>query len=339
MTSPSPNPLSLSVFWSWQSDLPSEATRSLIEEALKDAAKQVQRTTANIIAVDRDTKGEPGTPAIADTILRKIANADIFVWDASIVLRSESRSAPNPNVLLELGFAVAALGWDRVIGVMNTHFGSGEELPFDLRHRRWPIQYALPPRPAPPEDSPWKDKRKEVRGALAKTLAEALHTAIGAPKGGLLRSDLDTAIARRLWQVMPSSWVHNWHERRQNYPQFEERENIDRFQAYRWKSERPELAYKNAELRDAHYGVLAAIQSYLATSAREMVPYTSTDQYVISVKKYGEDRYMDDYDERYDRQVEKVTEAAGTVWEAWGRYIDQLRLQHPDVVLGEDDPA
>src|ERR1019366_9830222 len=46
------------------------------------------------------------------------------------------RRTPNPNVLLELGYAAKRLTWDNVICVFNTAFGKTEDLPFDLRHRR-----------------------------------------------------------------------------------------------------------------------------------------------------------------------------------------------------------
>ena len=48
---------------------------------------------------------------------------------------------PNPNVMLEYGYALDALGNQRLIGVFNKAFGKPDDLPFDLRHRRWPIQY------------------------------------------------------------------------------------------------------------------------------------------------------------------------------------------------------
>ena len=44
------------------------------------------------------------------------------------------KHAPNPNVLLELGYAVKTLDWDRVICLCNADFGS--EYPFDVAHNR-----------------------------------------------------------------------------------------------------------------------------------------------------------------------------------------------------------
>ncbi|MBA4091666.1 MAG: hypothetical protein C0494_13900 [Sphingobium sp.] len=51
----------------------------------------------------------------------------------------------NPNVLIELGYAKHALGTSRIVMVWNTALTNAkpEDLPFDMRHRRAPIPYAL----------------------------------------------------------------------------------------------------------------------------------------------------------------------------------------------------
>ena len=95
--------------------------------------------------MDRDTAGVAGSPDIAGTILDKIVEADVLVPDVSLITSENSeKHCPNPNVLVELGFAVRALGWPRIIMVMNTAFGPPSDLPFDLRGRRV-IPYNLPP--------------------------------------------------------------------------------------------------------------------------------------------------------------------------------------------------
>ena len=51
----------------------------------------------------------------------------------------------NPNVLIEYGYALRCHGHDNIIAVLNTAFGEShtDNLPFDLRHLRWPIKYHL----------------------------------------------------------------------------------------------------------------------------------------------------------------------------------------------------
>src|SRR5690349_4930320 len=127
------------VFYSWQSDLPNATNRGFVEKALEDATKAIRGDQSISIepVIDRDTEGVAGAPDIASTIFAKIATAAVFVADVSIVMQSaKGRSSPNPNVLVELGFAFRALSYERVLLVFNTAFGQVEQLPFDLRMRR-----------------------------------------------------------------------------------------------------------------------------------------------------------------------------------------------------------
>jgi hypothetical protein len=78
-----------------------------------------------------------GSPDITETIFSKIAQSDLFIGDVSIINSSfDGRKTPNPNVLIELGYAANILGWERVICIYNTEYGSFEDLPFDLRQKR-----------------------------------------------------------------------------------------------------------------------------------------------------------------------------------------------------------
>jgi len=132
------------VFYSWQSDLPNGTNRTLIEDALNNAAKEIKSEETNIEPViDRDTQGVSGAPNIATAIFQKIDSADMFVADVSIIGNTKRRSVPNPNVLIELGYALKALGHERIILVFNTAFSKIEKLPFDLRMHRT-ITYDCP---------------------------------------------------------------------------------------------------------------------------------------------------------------------------------------------------
>jgi len=84
-------PEQATIFYSWQSDLPSKTNRGLIEEALRNAAKAVYKSKVFDVepVVDRDTRGTPGSPDILTTILKKIEAASVFVADISIVTRSQ----------------------------------------------------------------------------------------------------------------------------------------------------------------------------------------------------------------------------------------------------------
>src|SRR5260370_18514704 len=131
------------VFYSWQTDLPSDGNRNFIEKALKNAAKVLRNDDSLQVepVIDRDTVGVPGSPNISETIFGKIDQAKVFVCDISIINQnvrdhiSDARLTPNPNVLLELGYALKTLGDKQIILVLNDPFAVPELLPFDLRMR------------------------------------------------------------------------------------------------------------------------------------------------------------------------------------------------------------
>ena len=133
-------PMINTVFYSWQSDLPNRTNRGFIQSALEKAVADLRSDDSTAVepVIDRDTLGEPGAPDIAATILRKIdAISDAFVCDVSIASRPENgRPCPNPNVLVELGYALKSLRSERLVLVFNTAFGDVSELPFDLRFKR-----------------------------------------------------------------------------------------------------------------------------------------------------------------------------------------------------------
>ena len=77
----------ITIFYSWQSDLPGNETRNIIQDGIKDAVRLLRDTVD--IEADRDTKGEYGSPDIANTIFSKIDECDIFVADVSVVCKYE----------------------------------------------------------------------------------------------------------------------------------------------------------------------------------------------------------------------------------------------------------
>jgi len=142
----------MKVFYAWQSDRDEASNRHLVRKALEMAMKPLAQDPEiqDAPELDHDTKGIPGSPHIAEAIAEKIKSCGIFVADLTFVAQTQPlanrpfKLIPNPNVLIELGLAASSIGWERIIMVMNTTFGSPTALPFDLRHRRFPIQFAAP---------------------------------------------------------------------------------------------------------------------------------------------------------------------------------------------------
>jgi hypothetical protein len=182
------------VFYAWQSDTPNSTGRSFIEKALEGAIDKLhvdsgiepaERPTD--IEVDRDTRGVPGSPPIAATIQEKIKNCAVFVGDLTFTgqslpsiatKRKNKRYFPNPNVLLEYGYALKAHGNERIVAVMNTAYGPSDplpHLPFDLKHLRAPLAYCLHPEAS-------KDEKATVFKGLVGALADRLEPCLSAAR-------------------------------------------------------------------------------------------------------------------------------------------------------------
>lgn len=128
----------MNIFYSWQSDLSNKSNRYFIEDCLKRAIKKTNKRLELSFVLDRDTKGAKGSPDITHVIFDKIDTSVLFIADVTLINPEEdSRPTPNPNVLIELGYAAARIGWENIICVFNLSFGSKvEDLPFDIRSRR-----------------------------------------------------------------------------------------------------------------------------------------------------------------------------------------------------------
>lgn len=153
------------IFYSWQSDLPNNSNRGFIESCLKKTVKDLAKITpfSLDLNIDRDTKGLSGTPDITDSIFTKISKSKIFVADISIInSTSQDRKCPNPNVLIELGYAARVLGWERVFCIYNLDFGNINDLPFDLKNRR-PILYSIQ-----------KTGKEKVKIEISKILTDSI---------------------------------------------------------------------------------------------------------------------------------------------------------------------
>lgn len=152
----------LRLFYAWQSDLASTANRNGIRNALRDVTKSILPRVA--LTIDEATRDTPGSPNIPAKIMEKIRACDLFVADVTTVVgkAGESRPCANPNVVFELGYAVAHVGWDRVILVINGKISPVSDLPFDFdRHRA--MVYAH-------DEEPTKEQKealvRDLKGAI-----------------------------------------------------------------------------------------------------------------------------------------------------------------------------
>ena len=88
----------ITVFYSWQSDLPGSDTRNIIQDSIKDAVRLLRDTVD--IEADRDTKGEFGFPDIAQTIFSKKMDSIYFQLSLKNINLQMSRVNHMPSAAL-----------------------------------------------------------------------------------------------------------------------------------------------------------------------------------------------------------------------------------------------
>jgi hypothetical protein len=164
------------VFYAWQSDTLQRHNRFLIRMALAQAAARISNdvATRTTVRIDSDTEGVLGQPPITETILKKIETCDVFAPDLTFVATTDGgKLVPNPNVMLEYGYALRARDHSIMMPVMNAAHGPPEKLPFDMGHLRHPMQYRLEPAAKNAE-------RRTVRKDLSDKFETVLRAMIAA---------------------------------------------------------------------------------------------------------------------------------------------------------------
>jgi hypothetical protein len=110
--------------------------------------------------LDQDRQGVPGSPDLARLILDKILASTVVVADVTpvgetwtefeverkkLVKEKKKKKLINPNVAIEVGYALGTLTDRAFLMVMNENYGSRDDLPFDLRAKAGPITFNLKP--------------------------------------------------------------------------------------------------------------------------------------------------------------------------------------------------
>jgi hypothetical protein len=138
----------IKLFFGWQSDRDLKYCKDFIYDALKKIAEELDNDSSfqYKLSLFDSAIGESGFPDIPDTILRRLSTSDIVVFDLTPVATTDvgtrkSKQIVNQNVAFELGYSLKAIGDSRLIIVSNSHYGSAIQDFFDVRHRRYPIDF------------------------------------------------------------------------------------------------------------------------------------------------------------------------------------------------------
>jgi len=115
------------------------------------------------------------------------------------------KALPNPNVLIELGWALKVIGGDRLIAVVNTAEGwKSDDLPFDIRHRR-ALTYEL-------SEKTTKNARKKIKERLIQDLTGALKINLGQYVEDQAASELIQIIFQNhfMFRIQPFPGAAGW---------------------------------------------------------------------------------------------------------------------------------
>jgi hypothetical protein len=143
--------------------------RHFVRDALEPAIQELRAGDSSVddsdrpedLHLDHDRKGIAGSPDLFSTIIDKIRSSTVFIADVTPVATTpDGKKVMNPNVAIELGTAIEALGSEGVLLILNNAYGDRDSLPFDLRHKAGPIIYNLPA--ASKKDVIEREKRKLV---------------------------------------------------------------------------------------------------------------------------------------------------------------------------------
>ncbi|AWK05031.1 hypothetical protein HYN56_12650 [Flavobacterium crocinum] len=155
--------MQIKIFFSWQLSTEAKYNKDFILTCLHEAVNELEHRenlkSINYI-IQEGTRGLSGSPSIPNKIMdERIPNCDIFIADLSIVNHTSCfikflkktfenqkyKPAHNDNVLIEYGIAYDAVGPERIIGILNSFYGSpskdNSNVTFDIRHLRFPIEY------------------------------------------------------------------------------------------------------------------------------------------------------------------------------------------------------
>ncbi|MGM5631088.1 hypothetical protein O2K51_09310 [Apibacter raozihei] len=177
--------MKINIFYSWQSTTSTVYNKNFIRKCIDKAIKNLKNKPelkGVEYYINDSVRGEPGSPPVAGKIFERVKECEIFIADLSVVNNEQSwlirlirrfkwaklKPFQNNNVIMEYGVAYSELGVERIIGVLNSFYGSPNDnpdnIPFDIRHLRFPIEYNY-------SKNKNKDKvQKELIDALTKAI-------------------------------------------------------------------------------------------------------------------------------------------------------------------------
>ena len=319
------------IFFCWQDHLDRKLHRFLIRDALNAAIAKMQTELPDkadcSLRQDSDTSNRSGSVDIADTILEKIAASTVVVADVTPVLVDGpgGRFYPNPNVMIELGYAARAIGWDRVICVYNAVNVRPENLPFDIRQRR-----VTPYRCASLSDKP--TAAKELEGKLVASLRVVLQD-IG--RGAIDRSLGDEKLKHQRDLRLLRDLMRTIHRPTMN--QIIERGQVNRLHydgLFFWEGldaivRSCQFRFYDRTLERLARELHATWGAGVDLGASVLGPGKRPDSFVPLPEPL--------WDQSYSLKVRQMAQAFTSLFKVLGTFLDHVHLHYPEIDMNETD--
>ena len=145
-------------------------------------------------------------------------------------------------------------------------------------------------------------------------------------KNKKLDNKRDIPVFNRLQEIIDLSWIQKFEANQLAYPQYVKVAVTDELHAYWNESQKPENAFSNSNLGEAHLVFIKAIKAFQRTVIQNtsfVRPGSNTS--VVNSKADGHRKSALDYDERYDREVKNITNRARLIINTYKRYVQVAR--------------
>jgi hypothetical protein len=145
-------------------------------------------------------------------------------------------------------------------------------------------------------------------------------------KNEKLDNNQDIPVFSRLQEIIDLNWIQKFEANQLAYPQYVQVAVTDELHAYWDESQKPENAFLNSNLAEAHFVFIKAIKAFQRTVIQNTTfvrPESNTS--VVNSKADGHRKSSLDYDERYDREVKNITNRARGIIISYKRYVQVAR--------------
>jgi hypothetical protein len=136
----------------------------------------------------------------------------------------------------------------------------------------------------------------------------------------------DIPVFNRLQEIIDLNWIRKFEDNQLASPQYVQVAVTDLLHDYWNESQKPENAFSNSNLAEAHLFFVKAIKAFQRTVVQNTTyvrPGSNTS--VVNSKADGYRKSALDYGEMYDREVKKITNGARGIIITYKRYVQVAR--------------